>query len=102
MIQIVAFAIGMMIGVFLDFVYFQRDFNKYERGFEAIEHYHIGILFGVIGVIINQPILLGIMIALIFKESDQAHAFAKGSNHFKSSTYIGIGTLIWLSAVILL
>ena len=93
------FCIGLLIGIMIDFVWWNINYSKYEKGFEALEHYHFGIILGVFGILFNQILFFGIMIMLILKESDQSHPFAIRSGHFKSSSIIGITTFIFLIAV---
>lgn len=99
--HIIMFMLGCMAACVMDVIWFNINYSKYEKGFEVFEHYHIGIILGTIGLVTNQAFLLGIMMMLFVKESDQIHPFAHGSNHYKDSTLIGIGTFILFVAVLL-
>lgn len=93
------FIMGLALGALLDVFWFNINYSKYEKGFEVFEHYHVGILLGMIGVIFSQPFFLGLFIILFVKESDQTHPFALGSDHFRNSTIIGLVTFICLLCV---
>ncbi len=102
LIDILLFAIGLIIAAIFDSVWWRINYSKYEEGFEVIEHYHFGIGFMIAGVLLIQPLLIGLGLGLIWKESDQTNTFAHGSKHFRNSTYIGIAMFIILGVVMLL
>lgn len=85
-----AFAIGFIVGLVLDTVWWARGFDKYDKHLEWHEHYHVGLELGILGVILNQPLLTGFMVAFILAEWTQENKFALGSNHFGTSTIVGI------------
>lgn len=99
---LILFIVGFIFGLGIDLMWWHTNIKKLEKGFEALEHYHFGILSLIIGVLIANPIPLGLGLALILKESDQAHPFAYLSEHFRKSSYIGIAMFILLAAVILI
>jgi len=86
------FAIGFFIGLIIDVAWwhFGLDKSSLDKKFKAHEHYHIGIEIGIIGILLQQPILQGVMFAFILAEWTQDHKFALQSGHFKQSTIIGI------------
>jgi len=84
------FVLGIILGLIMDVVWWNKSLDKYEKGFEALEHYHFGILAGIVGLFIYPEIFFGLMLALFISEWTQTHQFAYQSNHFKSSTLIGI------------
>ena len=96
-----------------DTIWWKIDFKKVERGFEALEHYHFGIILMIGAVLINliyEPIswfLVGMGFVFIIGEWHQAveihkkkvipgKPFAYGSSHFKQSSIIGAGLAIFL------
>jgi len=82
--------IGFFLGLVLDKFYQYKEINKYEKGFEYIEHYHFGLIAGIIGIITSIDIFTGLGMSLILAEWSQDHHFAYGSNHFKLSTIMGL------------
>jgi len=90
--MVISFAIGFMIGLVLDVAWWQLNLDKsgIDKRFKAHEHYHIGLEIGIIGTILHQEILIGLMTAFVLAEWSQDHKFALNSGHFKQSTVIGI------------
>lgn len=83
------FAIGIIIGLIIDSVWWHLPYKKIEKGYEIMEHYHFALIVGMFTVITGNPIFAGIMVALFLGEWSQDHQFAYGSTHFKSSTIVG-------------
>jgi hypothetical protein len=88
------FVFGVLIGIFIDVLWWRAGIQKYEKGHEMWEHYHFGLIIGIFGVMLVQPVLLGIMVILVLKESSQKHPFAIKSSHFISSTILGVSMAI--------
>ncbi len=122
-IEIILFVIGSFIGFIFDTWWWTIDFKKAEKGLEAHEHYHVGMELLIIGIIVSffsdvaSFLLGGLGFAFIMAEWRQVveirktengkekkkevvpgHPFAQGSEHFLSSTIIGI----ILSAIIII
>jgi hypothetical protein len=96
------FILGVLIGIFIDALWWRSGIKKYEKGHEVWEHYHFGLIIGIFGIILSQPILLGIMIILVLKESSQDHPFAIKSTHFLVSTIMGVSiSIVYIAATIL-
>lgn len=96
----IIYAIGVVVGILIDVTWFSLPYKKIELGFEVLEHYHFGIIFGMFTVISGEwmlaPIFAGIMTMLFIGEWSQNHKFARGSNHYKTSSIIGIILFIGL------
>jgi len=102
--------VGLFIAFIIDILWWtQKSFQKAEKGFEAHEHYHIGLELVILYIIISHfsdsifnVITIGAAIGFVLAEWSQSkeikgvkvvpgHPFALGSSHFKSSTIITIG-----------
>jgi len=93
----------------LDRAWWELNLNKYEKGLEFFEHYHFGLMALILSNFLLNSFLKGLGVAFILAEWSQTgewrdgkwrrgHPFAYGSNHFKSSTYIGF----FLSVILIL
>jgi len=101
--------VGLFIAFIIDILWWtQKSFQKAEKGFEAHEHYHIGIELVILYIIVSHftdsvfnVILIGAAIGFVLAEWSQSkeikgvrvvpgHPFALGSSHFKSSSIIAI------------
>ena len=101
--------VGLFIAFIIDILWWtQKSFQKAEKGFEAIEHYHIGMGLAILYIIISHfsdsifnVIIIGTAIGFVLAEWSQSkeikgvkvipgHPFALGSSHFKLSTIIAI------------
>ncbi len=112
---ILDFAMGILVGEFLDFLYDRRINNKEDKYLKRVpflqaffhwfEHYHWGMIL----LMVYYPILNGLGLSLILDEnrSDLGFGYEKDPEkrteyyHFKQSSVIGIiifGLLIfrWL------
>lgn len=89
----VIFILLFFLGLVIDKAWYHIDYDKYEKGLEVHEHYHIGLEIGIIAVIFNYYDLLGLTLAFILAEWSQTNYFAYQSNHFKQSSIIGISLL---------
>ena len=94
--EILLAIVGFITITILDKVWFKLDYKRIEKGFEIVEHYHWGIVLIGAGIILlsYSPYLAyfaaGAGIGLIYHESRQKNYFAHKSNHFGSSSVIGI------------
>lgn len=103
----ILFCVGAITSMIIDTVWWHVNYKKIEKGFEVLEHYHIGLIALIISVIsyqFVQPIsifLAGMGLFFIVAEWHQAveihkkkvipgKPFAYGSEHFKQSSIIGI------------
>lgn len=126
-VEIVLLILGGFTVFVIDILWWNIDFKKAEKGFEAHEHYHVGLellIGGVFLSLINEMLvyfMLGAGFAFIMAEWRQTveiretkdgkeekkdvvpgHPFAYGSTHFAKSTAIGIaltGFLVGLVVV---
>lgn len=110
-VEIILFVIGAFIGFIFDTWWWNIDFKKAEKGFEAHEHYHVGMELLIIGIMVSffseavSFLLGGLGFAFIMAEWRQVveirktekkrevipgHPFAYGSRHFLTSTIIGV------------
>jgi hypothetical protein len=99
--MMIELALGFILGLILDVLWWKIDYSKYEKGLEVHEHYHIGLELGIIGVLLNQEIFIGLMMSFILAEWSQKNQFALGSNHFKGSTLIGIILSVSLCLIVI-
>ncbi len=107
MFEVFPFILGAILVMLIDTFWWHIDYKKAEKGMEAHEHYHVGLELMIVAMIIdlfNGPIasfLYGAGFLFIVAEWRQAieivqkkvipgHPFAYGSEHFKSSSIIGI------------
>jgi len=105
--------VGLFIAFIIDILWWtQKSFQKAEKGFEAHEHYHIGIELVILYIVVSHfsdsifnVILIGAAIGFVLAEWSQSkeikgikivpgHPFALGSSHFKSSSIIAIALSI--------
>ena len=111
MIDLVFVFFGLFAAFVIDILWWVKPkFQKSEKGLEAHEHYHIGIILFIAAVLVNliyQPatwFLVGMGFVFIVGEWRQSievagkkvipgKPFALGSKHFKGSSAIGIGLL---------
>lgn len=101
--------VGFCIGLIIDILWWVCPaFQKSEKGFEVLEHFHIAqilfIGFLIVGFITKSDLalfLLGMGVAFFLAEWSQSkeihhkkvipgHPFAYKSSHFRSSAVIGI------------
>ncbi len=104
---ILLFCVGGVAAMLIDTVWWHVHYQKIEKGFEIIEHYHIGLGLFITGIIVNQFIqeiawfVTGMGLLFIIAEWHQAveisnkkvipgKPFAWGSKHFRGSSIIGI------------
>lgn len=112
------FVFGSIVGMVIDTLWWNIDYKKAEKGFEVIEHYHLGIVSIIAGVVLGVyfPLFYGFFLGLgllfIIAEWRQfieihnnkvipGKPFAYGSVHFKQSTLIGIGLFVVLILLII-
>ncbi len=99
---------GLFIGLIIDILWWKVPSLQKADKFEAHEHYHISLEFGILFMMVysftqaqESFIILGMAIAFLLGEWDQlkeivgvkvkpGHPFAMGSSHFKASTIIGL------------
>jgi hypothetical protein len=93
------FVAGTLVGLIMDVVWWKINYQKYEKGLEWHEHYHVGIEIAIVAAVINSYFLGGIAFAFILAEYLQEHKFAIKSGHFKESTIFGIVLFIILILV---
>lgn len=126
-VEIVLLILGAFAVFVIDIAWWNIDFKKAEKGFEAHEHYHVGLellIGGLFLSFVNElPVyfMLGAGFAFIMaewrqvveirknkdgkeekKKLVQGHPFAYGSPHFKQSTAIGIGLIGFLIGLIVI
>ena len=127
LVEIVLLILGAFAVFVIDILWWNIDFKKAEKGFEAHEHYHVGLelLIGAMFLsFINEILvyfLLGAGFAFIMAEWRQTveiretkdgkeekksvipgHPFAYGSPHFAKSTAIGIALTSFLAGLIVI
>ena len=103
----IAFLLGLLAGLVLDRVWWESGANKYDKGLEALEHYHWGLVCWIAAILAPttvSQVLWGLGAALVLSEWAQigewgdgywkrGHPFAYGSSHFAASTAIGASLL---------
>ncbi len=99
------FILGLMLGLFLDRLWWEIDYNKYEHGLELFEHYHFSLVCLILHVITFSNFFAGLTVALFIAECLQFGCWKKGvwcedhpfgwkSGHFIESTIIGVTLLV--------
>ena len=91
------FLLGLALGAALDYPWRKTGVNKYERGVEALEHYHWGLVFLIVAKLFDfGAIYAGVGLYLILVELTQKHPFAIKSDHDLPSTMFGLILVIIL------
>jgi len=85
------FLLGLALGAALDYPWRKTGISKYERGLEALEHYHWGLVSLIVAKLFDfGAIYAGAGLYLILVELTQKHPFAIKSDHDLPSTIIGL------------
>jgi len=80
----ILFSTGILIGEIIDCLY-DNKLNKHDP-LHIVEHYHWGMIL----LMINNPLLNGLGVSMILDENRSECRFAIGKEHFIRSTIIGI------------
>lgn len=94
------FSIGLILASTLDVVWRLYFYGEDKGILRILEHYHWGLIFMVLYLLLGNPVLLGLGAGLVIAEALQKHPFSLGSDHFPESTIIGIALLIALSMIL--
>jgi hypothetical protein len=107
----------MFAGFVIDRIWWESGADKYDKNIEELEHYHWGLLAWIVAYVtplLVSEILWGLGLALIIAEWAQigewedsmcwrrGHPFAYGTEHFVSSTIIGVVLTIILIVPLIL
>lgn len=103
---------GILIAGLVDAFWRQKNIDSDNKFLKAHEHFHVGIEFGILAMIVSlfeiqfvEYALWGLAVAFVFSEFTHfgwfkgdkfvvSHPFAFGSEHFKGTHLITIGLCI--------
>lgn len=105
----IQFALGFMLGLVVDAIWWNSNVNKYEKKFfSVLEHFHWALISLIAYTQIHQTFLVGFAIALLTAEwsepfqYDIKHPFSFGSDHFGKSALIGAALVAMLIVLLLI